>query len=316
MRILAIDGGGIRGILPARVLVELERLAGRPIAEQFDLIVGTSTGGILALALTVPDGRGRPRFSAGDLLELYRSRGAEIFPGAVSRRRSRILAPARHSDEVVQPVFEEFLGQTPFGDACTDVLVPTFDLNSAKPLLFESREFGGMRDPGMSLVARATSANPTHMAPVRVEMGGVSRALVSGGVVANNPALLGYAVACSEADPAEITVVSLGTGSRERSGPASNGAAPRDRPWPRRAASSFTALVDGSAHAHHKILDLICGSRNGGGGYWRIQTSLGSCSPSLTASDQVNVSRLSDLADDMVDTHRAELGAATAALAG
>ncbi len=54
VRVLAIDGGGIRGIIPASVLVELERVSGRPIAEMFDIIAGTSTGGILALGLTVP----------------------------------------------------------------------------------------------------------------------------------------------------------------------------------------------------------------------------------------------------------------------
>ena len=58
MRVLAIDGGGIRGVIPAVLLAELERRAKRPVAELFDLIAGTSTGGILAAALTVA-GRGR-----------------------------------------------------------------------------------------------------------------------------------------------------------------------------------------------------------------------------------------------------------------
>ena len=65
-RVLAIDGGGIRGIIPAAVLAELERRLARAIADVFDLVVGTSTGGILALGLTVPDD-GRPRHSAAQL---------------------------------------------------------------------------------------------------------------------------------------------------------------------------------------------------------------------------------------------------------
>jgi len=55
VRILSIDGGGIRGIIPAMILAELERRAGRPACRLFDFIAGTSTGGIIALAVTKPD---------------------------------------------------------------------------------------------------------------------------------------------------------------------------------------------------------------------------------------------------------------------
>ena len=67
VRVLAIDGGGIRGVIPAVLLAELERRAERPVAELFDLIAGTSTGGILAAALTVPGPDGRPRLTAAEV---------------------------------------------------------------------------------------------------------------------------------------------------------------------------------------------------------------------------------------------------------
>src|SRR3954452_14332493 len=81
VRILAIDGGGIRGLIPAVVLADLERRTGRRVAELFDLIAGTSTGGILACALTrpAPDGGQGPAFAAADLIGLYESEGPEIF---------------------------------------------------------------------------------------------------------------------------------------------------------------------------------------------------------------------------------------------
>lgn len=69
-RILSIDGGGIRGVIPAVVLTEIERLTGRPIAESFDLVAGTSTGGILALGLTLPGEQRTPRYAAVDLVSL------------------------------------------------------------------------------------------------------------------------------------------------------------------------------------------------------------------------------------------------------
>ena len=77
-RILAIDGGGIRGILPARLLQEIERQKGKPIREMFDLIAGTSTGGILGCGLF----KGMPAKALGDL---YAQRGGEIFAHSLWR---------------------------------------------------------------------------------------------------------------------------------------------------------------------------------------------------------------------------------------
>jgi hypothetical protein len=90
VKILSIDGGGIRGIIPALVLAEIERLTGRPACELFDLIAGTSTGGIIALGVTVPgkDGPGagkKPRWSAHDLADLYAGEGPKIFHRSLLR---------------------------------------------------------------------------------------------------------------------------------------------------------------------------------------------------------------------------------------
>src|SRR5687767_1913575 len=81
MRVLAIDGGGIRGLIPAIVLTELERRAGRRIFELFDLIAGTSTGGILACALCAPD-----PLPASELVKLYEEEGPEIFDRSIFQR--------------------------------------------------------------------------------------------------------------------------------------------------------------------------------------------------------------------------------------
>ncbi|MEO1088356.1 MAG: patatin-like phospholipase family protein, partial [Acidobacteriota bacterium] len=78
-KILAIDGGGIRGLIPALVLEAMEEKTGRPVSEIFDLVAGTSTGGILALGLVRPGDGGGPAYSAADLAELYERRGGQIF---------------------------------------------------------------------------------------------------------------------------------------------------------------------------------------------------------------------------------------------
>jgi len=96
MRVLSIDGGGIRGVLPASVLAELEHLTGRQIFELFDYIVGTSTGGILAISLTCPRAGGRP-MSATEALSLYIDHGQTLFPlGDVG-----LIAPPRNLQEAL-----------------------------------------------------------------------------------------------------------------------------------------------------------------------------------------------------------------------
>ena len=103
LRVLSIDGGGIRGIIPAKVLADLELRAGWPVAKLFDLVVGTSTGGILALGLTAPGEGGSPRWAAADLAEPLRSRGAadlpplRVRPHPLGRGRARREVPLGRS---------------------------------------------------------------------------------------------------------------------------------------------------------------------------------------------------------------------------
>jgi patatin-like phospholipase/acyl hydrolase len=80
-RILSIDGGGIRGMIPALVLAEIERKTGRPIAAQFDLLAGTSTGGIICLGLAKDNGQGEPLYSAQDMVvACFRARSGRALP--------------------------------------------------------------------------------------------------------------------------------------------------------------------------------------------------------------------------------------------
>ena len=78
-RVLSLDGGGIRGIIPALVVDHLEREMGAPASELFDLIVGTSTGGILALGLSLQDQQGGSLLAAKRMVALYERHGAKIF---------------------------------------------------------------------------------------------------------------------------------------------------------------------------------------------------------------------------------------------
>ncbi|MBA3509431.1 MAG: patatin-like phospholipase family protein [Thermoleophilaceae bacterium] len=159
IRVLSIDGGGIRGIIPALVLAELERRAGRPVADLFDLVAGTSTGGILALALAQPGRDGRPARTAEELVELYETEGPRIFARDLLQRIRSVegLADERYSAEGLDRALKRYLGDTRLPDALTPVLVTAYDTAAREAVLLSRDDDLAMRD-----AARATAAAPTY----------------------------------------------------------------------------------------------------------------------------------------------------------
>ena len=183
MRVLAIDGGGIRGLIPALVLTELERRAGRRAYEMFDLIAGTSTGGILACALCAPD-----PLPASDLVQLYTGEGPKIFDRSLFQRiRSADgLLDEKYDDAALDRALERFLEHKRLAETRPDLIVPSYDTALPGPYFFKTtkaRETPATDDFPLSVVARATSAAPTYFEPL--EAG--DKALVDGGVFATNP---------------------------------------------------------------------------------------------------------------------------------
>jgi uncharacterized protein len=220
-RVLAIDGGGIRGIVPAVLLDRLEALAGRPVRELFDLLVGTSTGGLLVLGLAVPDGAGGLRYRADDLLQLYLDDGPRIFSRtAVHRARTAngVLGP-RYPAGPVEQVVAEVLGDLPLREVVGDVVVPAYETQIRAPWFFRSRR--ARTDAAYDFlardVARATSAAPVYFPPARIAADdGTQWTLIDGGVFANNPAMIGVVEALGAYAADEVVTLSLGTGALTR----------------------------------------------------------------------------------------------------
>ena len=216
VRILSIDGGGIRGIIPAMVLAEMERRTGRPTCQLFDLIAGTSTGGILALALTKPKD-GKPEFPAESLVALYEDEGANIF----ARSRWRALLDswlyAKYPADGVEEVLGRYFGAARLEEALAPALISSYELERRSPFFFKSAK--AKADPAshgflMKDAARATSAAPTYFPPalLRGAKGG-PHTLVDGGVFANNPALCAFAEArVMFPRDSKMVMASLGTG--------------------------------------------------------------------------------------------------------
>ena len=217
-RILSIDGGGIKGVFPAAFLAGLEKryLSGASIASYFDLIVGTSTGGIIALALAA----GLPATAVRDL---YVNRGGEMFPpvaggilGLVEQcfRTGLRLVLHRYNRLALERVLNEVFQESQLADAQSRLCIPSFDGRHGEVYIFKTPHHPDYRkdaEERMRTVAAATSAAPTYYRPLH--SGGYT--FVDGGVWANNPIMTGLvdALACFAIDRGHIRILSLGCGS-------------------------------------------------------------------------------------------------------
>lgn len=208
-RILSIDGGGIMGTQPAAFLAALEEDLGYPIGQCFDLIAGTSTGGILALGL----GLGH---SAESLLKLYTDRGPHIFGGGGKagflRRAIRHVVGPKHDAGLLRAELEAVLQDKRIGDAKTRLLIPAWDADHNSPYIFKTAHHPRLTTDYKRLAvdaAMATAAAPTYYQRHRTAdyVG-----LLDGGVWSNNPIALAVVEAITLLGwPAEsLRVLSLG----------------------------------------------------------------------------------------------------------
>jgi hypothetical protein len=213
-RILCLDGGGIMGTQPASFLAVLEDGLDRPIGAYFDLIAGTSTGGILAIGLAL----GLP---AKHLLQLYVERGPYIFGQAGSplpaflvqawRKLRHVVAP-KHDAETLRQELEAVLGQRRIGDAHTRLLVPAWDPSYRSVYIFKTAHHPRLKTDYARLAvdaAMATAAAPTYFKRhVTADQVG----LLDGGVWANNPIAIAVveAIALLGWPGSSLRVLSLG----------------------------------------------------------------------------------------------------------
>jgi len=220
--ILSIDGGGIRGIVPALVLARLEEFVGLPASRIFDLIAGTSTGGILALGLVKPGFDNQPEYSAANLVTLYEQNGRQIFKRPFWRkfRPLSTIFEYRYETQGIDSVLDSYFGNCRLKSALANVLVTSYEIERRFPFFFRSHiaQQTPSYDFPMKQVARATSAAPTFFEPVRIEADGPTGyyALVDGGLYANNPALCAWIEARTLFGDEPLLMVSLGTGSLTR----------------------------------------------------------------------------------------------------
>jgi len=216
VNVLSIDGGGVRGIIPAYILDYIAGKTQKPIHQLFDVIAGTSTGGIIALGLGINRKGSDKPYTPADLLDLYVSKAAQIFPRSMFSRISMVFGP-KYSPEPLEKILAEYFPDPlQMKDAVAKLVIASFDLVSQQPFFFKSEPRGkDMTDWPAQLVARATSAAPTFFPPKLTTHGGLTFAFVDGGVCANNPAMAAYAEARRVyGTERPIYVLAVGTGDR------------------------------------------------------------------------------------------------------
>lgn len=222
LRILSIDGGGIKGILPAAVLAECERrfLKGGSAASYFDMIAGTSTGGIIALGMAAG-------MRAEEVLEIYMRHGSEIFPrpwtpptrfGRAMQSAyqfARDLAVYRYNREPLERALRDRFGNRTLGSVNVRLNIPAFDgFNEVNVLKTPHHpDFRLDWQEELVTVALATSAAPTFFATYR----NGTRHFADGGVWANNPVMVALvdAISCFNVDRHKIEILSLGCGDQD-----------------------------------------------------------------------------------------------------
>ncbi|KAI3430032.1 RING-type E3 ubiquitin transferase [Psidium guajava] len=247
--ILSIDGGGIRGLIPGTILAflesELQKLDGEGarLADYFDVMAGTSTGGLVTAMLTSPDENNRPLFAAKDIKDFYLNNCPKIFPQdscpfAPATNMIKAVTGPKYDGKYLHKLVKEKLGNTRLHQTLTNVVIPTFDIKHLQPTIFSSYEV--KKKPSMdallSDICIATSAAPTYLPAHYFETQDSTEKvrefnLIDGGVAANNPTSVAIGEVTKEImggssdffpikpmDYRRFLVISLGTGSAKVEG--------------------------------------------------------------------------------------------------
>jgi predicted patatin/cPLA2 family phospholipase len=217
--ILSIDGGGIRGVIPAIWLMELERQIKQPISSTFHVIAGTSTGAIIAAGLSAPFRAepGNVPYQAYNLVNLYRTKAHKVFTRDSSRwaaLKANYFQSPQYLDDGKLKLFQKFFGTLKLSNTLTELVVPAVKAESNVTDTFTTHR--AKRDSSKNFLLRdvlmCTTAAPTFFPPYSID----NTTYVDGGVQANNPAMIAYSHAIKinqpNLDKNRIRLVSLGTG--------------------------------------------------------------------------------------------------------
>lgn len=221
--VLSIEGGGIRGLMAAYWIQQLEEQVGVPASTMFDVFGGTSTGSLLVLGLNTPDAVGKPRFSGKTMVQLYQEKAATIFARPWGHFVSSVagFVGSKYPATGLKEVLMGAVGAAQLSETIKPCVVPSYDLTHNAPVLFSSSEakINPDADYLVRKVAQASCAAPLYFPPTHFKLDERGKAsLVDGFFWAMNPARLALREAkrLNPKKVGQIHLVSFGTGESHR----------------------------------------------------------------------------------------------------
>ena len=321
--ILALDGGGIRGIIPAMILVALEEKLQKKtmdpnarIASYFDFIAGTSSGGILTSILLYPEegNPAHPKFSARDALNLFVNHGTEIFHTSKWRRflGGFGLVSELYSSVALSNILDKYFQNARLSHLIKPCIITAYNIELRKNHFFRQQKaitHGEARDFYLKDVCKATSAAPTFFPVAEIySISNTRYPLIDGGVFAQNPSICGLLEVLKAFNSTQINdvfMVSLGTG-------VSKTAYNYEHFKKKLAIQIGPALVDIMTSASSESTEFFIKQlfRNNGKeqNYVRMEpANLSSINASLDAASPNNIQKLISLSDKLISEHEETL---------
>ena len=219
VRVLCVDGGGIKGLLPLQAIKDLEEKTGKPVSELFDLMVGTSTGGIIVSSLAVPGPDGKPKWSADELIQKYIKMVKSAFTNSLIHKviTCNGIFGAKIESRGFDQLLHNHYGEIQMSELLTGVSIPCFSITKNRPGLFNSRHLPGGMNHNFRVadVIGGITAAPIYFRPMRISdvTNKNEDIIIDAGIYAKDPVLFASNIATQIFPGRRMIIVSLGTGT-------------------------------------------------------------------------------------------------------
>ncbi len=222
-RILSLDGGGLRGLTQLIILKRIEEKTGKRIHELFDLIIGTSTGAIIAAGLTATKNN-KPCLTIDKLIDLYFDHGDKIFPTQSNYfkkflRKAKSITSSKYEVDGLKGQLERYFGDIRLSETIKPIIVTSYDVENNEVIMFKTRRTDELGyDLSLVDVCLSSTAAPSYFPPHEMNWMGVNGVFVDGGIYINNPSMAAVADALrhnygrEDIKIEDIQLLSIGTG--------------------------------------------------------------------------------------------------------
>lgn len=231
LRILSIDGGGIRGIIPAVILeyienklIELSQNPSNRLSDYIDFGVGTSTGSIIVAMAMTPNKINRPKFKMSDIVNAYYTLGENVFKKDFKRNLITIwgMFDPKYSNKYIEEQFNTIYENYKIKDLLKPCAFTSYDIDKRIPVIYTNRDKKEKyAEYYIKNVVRSSTSIPAYFQPAYFKTNNSINTMVDGGIFANNPAMVGYIEAIKtdsikekfkKINPKNTIILSLGTG--------------------------------------------------------------------------------------------------------